>query len=196
MIVMAATIEEPRRKRLPLRKVEDLPEPPRARWYAVHTQAKKEWLANIMLREAHYWTFFPRMFVNVRHARRSEAILRPYLPRFVFAQVLPSQEFWPINELHGVSCILRTPEGEPKPMPDDQMARLIAKAAPDGLITPEEEERAPKVTFTPGEPVKVVDGPFSGFPGTVEDMDGASHVRVDLGAFVASVPVGWVVRCG
>lgn len=181
------------RPRLPLRRVEDIPEPPRARWYAVHTRARAERGVNLRLREARYWTFYPQILVVTNHARSSDEIAQPFLPRYVFAQVLPDQDFFTIAETAGVSCIIHGADGAPMPIDDRQMARLIAMAAPDGIVTLDRPSE-PAISFAENEPVIAAEGPFEGHHGLVVAMDGKHRATVEFGNFEVSLPVEWLRR--
>jgi transcriptional antiterminator NusG len=53
-----------------------------------------------------------------------------------------------------------------------------------------EEVETPKVSFLKGESVKIIDGPFSGFIGTVEEIfDDKKKLNVVVKIFGRSTPV-------
>ena len=56
-------------------------------------------------------------------------------------------------------------EKEPVPLRDSEVYQLLGKV--DEMAEKEEENAAP---FVKGEPVKVIDGPFNGFDGTIDDI--------------------------
>ncbi|MCP4306586.1 MAG: hypothetical protein GY788_17290 [bacterium] len=189
-----------KRKRLALRKVSDLPEPPRAKWHAVHTKARSEELVNLLLRERGWWTFYPQRLTTVTHARKADEVLRPYLPRYVFLSALPHQDVFDVNELPGVSTVLWS-TGGPLVIADRDIAVMQAGADRDGVIRYGPAEETPRIEFEPGTKLRVQQGPFVGFEGEVIAMEtsaGAEYVALVLeflgGPTKASLPVSWVAR--
>ena len=80
-----------------------------------------------------------------------------------------------VNGLDGVIGFLG---GDyPRPMTDEEVANVKASAGG------EEAKAKPKVTFEPGEPVKIVDGAFMASEGTVQSVD------PDRGRLVVSVSI-------
>jgi transcription antitermination factor NusG len=202
--MQAATVMVDRRAAAPRghlpierRKIEDLPDPPRAKWIAVHTEAGQEHTANFHLRQAKFWTFFPVEMRRVRHARRETDVKRAYLSRYVFVQLLPSQDWNIIQRLPGVSTVAYGSDG-PLVIPDRQMAALLLLARPDGLVTRKPPPAPLRIILDPGDEVRVLDGPFAGCTGTVNEagVDREGNVHLDLQVFrqptPTTVPAGWV----
>ncbi len=76
--------------------------------------------------------------------------------------------------------------GKPQPISEDEAARI--------LNTKEEAAAAPKtkikVDYEIGDSVKVLDGPFAGFNGIVEELDfDRSRVKVSVSIFGRATPV-------
>ncbi|MCP4308448.1 MAG: hypothetical protein GY788_26930 [bacterium] len=187
-----------KRKRLEMRKVSDLPEPPRAKWHAVHTKARSEELVNLLLRERGWWTFYPQRLATVTHARKTDEVLRPYLPRYVFLSALPHQDVFDVNELPGVSTVLWSADG-PLVINDREIAVMQARADRNGVIPEEAAKDTPRIVFEPGTKLVVTQGPFTHFEGEVIAMEtsaGAPYVALALqflgGPTKASLPIGWV----
>ena len=53
----------------------------KASWYAVHTHPHKEFKAFEHLRRQNYQGYLPRYLKTIRHARKSERVIRPFFPR-------------------------------------------------------------------------------------------------------------------
>jgi transcriptional antiterminator NusG len=73
-----------------------------------------------------------------------------------------------------------------RPLPiRDEEADVILRRVQDGT-----EKPRPKVLFEPGQLVRVTDGPFNDFNGTVEEVNyDKSRVRVAVSIFGRSTPV-------
>lgn len=179
------------------RRLGDLPQPQRARWMAVHSNARQEATANFHIREAGFWTFYPVRMVRVRHARQEEDVLRPYLPRYVFVQIMPRQDWNVINRLPGVSTIVYGTDG-PLLIHDKDMASLISLADPDGLIKEPPKPPGLRIVLDIGDHVRVEEGPFSGFTAIVEGLDTGGSLSISIDIFgrptPVTLPIGWVSR--
>ena len=64
------------------------------RWYVVHTAPNGEARATAHLRRQGFETFMPRFAKLRRHARRTEKILAPLFPRYLFIQMNLSVDRW------------------------------------------------------------------------------------------------------
>ena len=72
----------------------------------------------------------------------------------------------------------------PPSVPDEQVTRITAQVQ-QGTAAPK-----PKVHFVEGDTVRVIDGPFSNFSGTVEEVQGDKQkVRVQISIFGRATPV-------
>jgi transcriptional antiterminator NusG len=74
---------------------------------------------------------------------------------------------------------------DPVPLRDHEVRRLLGQV--DTLV---DAEATLEVPFTKGEPVKVIDGPFNGFTGTVEEIfDERKKLNVTVKIFGRNTPV-------
>jgi len=74
----------------------------------------------------------------------------------------------------------------PVPLRQSEINRILGKVE-DAI---HQETEAPKMSFMKGESVKVIDGPFSGFIGTVEEIfDDKKKINVVVKIFGRSTPV-------
>jgi transcriptional antiterminator NusG len=94
---------------------------------------------------------------------------RSYLPGYVLIEAkLTGEVIQSLVNIPNVIDFLRDKaknENRPVPLQQSEVNRIL------GTID-EIQETAPEVSYTIGEPVKVCDGPFSGFSGTVEEVNG------------------------
>jgi transcriptional antiterminator NusG len=72
----------------------------------------------------------------------------------------------------------------PVPLKPDEVDSILAQ------IEERQEKVAPKVTFEPGETVKVTDGPFQNFTGVIEEIDpDRGKLKISVSIFGRSTPV-------
>ena len=72
----------------------------------------------------------------------------------------------------------------PTPVPDAEVARITSQVA-EGTAAPK-----PKVQFSVGDAVRVIDGPFANFNGSVEEVQAdKGKVRVQISIFGRATPV-------
>ena len=123
--------------------------------------------------------------------RKSE---RKFFPGYVLVQILTHQdakttriddESWHlIKETSKVMGFIGGTADRPLPIKDSE-AEVILQRVQDGV-----EKPRPKVLFEPGELVRVTEGPFNDFNGTVEEVNyEKSRLRVAVLIFGRSTPV-------
>ncbi len=115
---------------------------------------------------------------------------RKLYPGYVFMEVeprddgkIPDAVWFVIKETMGVGDFIGT-EGVPTPMRDTDVAKM--------LLETERPEETPsiKVEFSKGDVVKIREGAFENFEGTVDDIDSERGiVRVNVTIFGRSTPL-------
>ena len=108
-----------------------------------------------------------------------------FFPGYVLVQMeLDDQSWHLVKETPRVMGFIGGKADKPAPITDKE-ADLILQRVHDS-----EEAPRPKTMFEPGELVRVVDGPFNDFTGTVEEVNyEKSRVRVAVLIFGRSTPV-------
>jgi transcriptional antiterminator NusG len=93
-----------------------------------------------------------------------------------------SDEAWVlVRTTPGVTSFVGA-QNKPTPIRDDEVQAIVAFV--------EQKEPIYKAQFTQGEAVKITDGPFSDFLGTVESIDeGKGKVKVLVSIFGRETPV-------
>lgn len=122
--------------------------------------------------------------------RKSE---RKFFPGYVLIQVATdggptptmSSEAWHlIKETPKVSSFIGGTADRPMPISDAEADRILSRVAASA------EKPQPKVLFSEGQMVRVIDGPFNDFNGVVESTDyDKSRVRVAVLIFGRSTPI-------
>lgn len=110
---------------------------------------------------------------------------RKFFPGYVLVQMDMNQDTWHmVKETPKVSGFIGGDGTQPEPMSDEEVARIFQQVE-EGAASPKA-----KMNFTEGETVKVVDGPFSDFNGTVEEVKPEKgKVKVLISIFGRATPV-------
>ncbi|MDR0718763.1 MAG: transcription termination/antitermination protein NusG [Treponema sp.] len=117
---------------------------------------------------------------------------RKFLPGYILVEMdLPDKE-WKITtskirKIQGVSGFLgATADKKPNALTGDEARGILQKS---GELKGERPART-RQSFNPGEQVKMVDGPFESFTGTIEEVNQEkSKLKVMVGIFGRNVPV-------
>ncbi len=120
--------------------------------------------------------------VEVRRGQRVQAE-RKYFPGYVLAKLDLQDDLWHlVKDTPKVTGFL----GAGKPMPiSEREANQLIKQIQEGIERPR-----PSIIYDIGEEVKVTDGPFASFNGTVEDIDEEkSKLKVSVSIFGRATPV-------
>lgn len=149
-------------------------------WYVVHTHSNAEGRALDNLMRQGFQTYLPRYRKRRSHAGRVEMVLRPLFPRYLFVAFDPEAVRWrAILSTFGVADLIRRGE-RPTPLPAGVVDSLQAQEAAGGLMPREPDLR-------PGEPVRVVEGPFAEFVGRVIALKDSQRVTILLDLLGRSV---------
>lgn len=123
---------------------------------------------------------------EVIEVRRGKKVTseRRFMPGYVLVRMEMSDEgYHLVNSINRVTGFLG-PQGRPMPMRDAEVNQILNRV--------QEGEEAPRslITFEIGEDVNVVDGPFEGFSGEVEEVDDeAQSLKVSVSIFGRATPV-------
>lgn len=110
---------------------------------------------------------------------------RKFFPGYVLVQMTMNDDTWHlVKSTPRVSGFIGGKASEPTPLTDAE-AQAILQQVQDGSDQPRH-----KFSFEPGELVRVTEGPFADFNGTVEDVNyEKSKLRVAVSIFGRSTPV-------
>lgn len=121
--------------------------------------------------------------IEVRRGKKVTAERR-FMPGYVLVRMeMSDQGYHLITSTNRVTGFLG-PKGKPMPMRDAEVNAILNRV--------EEGESAPKlmISFDIGEKVKVNDGPFEDFDGTVEEVDEDNQrLKVTVSIFGRATPV-------
>jgi transcriptional antiterminator NusG len=162
-------------------------------WYVVHTYSGYENRAKLALEQRIKEFGKSEMFGEVlipsekvvevvKGERRTSS--RKFFPGYILVQMDLNDETWYV--------VKNTPKvtgfvggaTHPTPISEDEVRNILGQME-EGRVNPR-----PKYEFRVGEPVKVIDGPFSNFSGVVEDVNpDKGKLRVLVSIFGRSTPV-------
>jgi transcriptional antiterminator NusG len=119
--------------------------------------------------------------IEVKDGKR-RTVERRVFPGYILVYMLMTEESWyVVRNTPGVTGFVGM-GNDPTPLRPEEVAQIIKRM----------EAEAPriKVTFRPGEMVRIVDGPFNDFRGTVSEIDmERAKVRVMVNFFGRDTPV-------
>jgi len=164
------------------------------KWYVVHTYSGYEHKAKAALEERvrslHMDAKIGKVLVPVERVQelgkggQRKIASRKFFPGYIFVNMILDDETWHV--------IKNTPKitgfvghsTNPPEVPESEVFG-IEQQMEEGALRPK-----PKVLFEVGEAIKVVDGPFQDFNGTVEEVKpDKGKVRVLISIFGRATPV-------
>ncbi len=123
--------------------------------------------------------------VEIRRGRKVNAE-RKFFPGYVLVKMhLTDEAYHLIKNTPKVTGFLGAQGGsKPTPVPEREVQRIV------GAIEEGVERPKPTVSYEIGEQVRVTDGPFASFTGSVEDVDEErARLRVTVSIFGRATPV-------
>jgi transcriptional antiterminator NusG len=144
------------------------------RWYAIHTYAgyenrAKESLENLIAREKMTelveQVVLPTEEVAEIKDGKKKIATRKIMPGYILVQMELNDDTWRlVKDASGVAGFVG-PGKTPTPLTEDEVKNIL------GMM--EETGEAPrlKISFEKGDRVKVIDGPFLNFGGTVSEVN-------------------------
>src|SRR5882762_259711 len=163
------------------------------RWYIVHAYSNFENKVMESIREQAKQRGLTHLFdeimvpkekvVEVRRGRKVDAE-RKFFPGYVLVKMeLTDEAYHLIKNTPKVTGFLGS-GSKPMPVSEKEVARII------GAIEEGVERPKPTIQFEIGEQVRVTDGPFASFNGSVEQVDEErARLRVTVSIFGRATPV-------
>ena len=164
------------------------------RWYVVHAfsgfekqvqQSLREHIKRAGMEEHFGEILVPTEDVVEMRGGQKRTSERKFFPGYVLVQMEMTDDTWHlVKSVPRVTGFIGGTSARPTPITEKE-AQAIMDQVQAGVDKPR-----PKFSFAPGELVRVVDGPFQDFNGTVEDVNyEKSKLRVAVSIFGRSTPV-------
>ncbi len=163
------------------------------KWYIVHVYSGFESKVKTALMEKIASSSHPNKFGDiivpteeivelVKGKKRTSS--RKFYPGYILIRMELDDETWHIvNDMAKVSGFLGGRE-KPAPLSDEEVEQILSRMEA-GKLKPK-----PKYFFETGDEIRVIDGPFRNFNGTVEDVNHEKgKIRVLVSIFGRSTPV-------
>jgi transcriptional antiterminator NusG len=163
------------------------------KWYIVNTHTGYEHRAKASLEEIirskSMEEFFGEILIPAENVvqlvkGQKQTRSRKFFPGYMFVNMVMKEETWHLvknaNHISGFVGGMTNPP----PVPEEEVLRITEQMA-EGAEAPK-----PRVDFEEGESVRVIDGPFSNFNGTVEEINlEKGKVKVLVSIFGRPTPV-------
>jgi transcriptional antiterminator NusG len=170
------------------------PANPDLRWYVVHAYSGMEKAVerNILerIQRAGMQDKFGRILVPMEEVvevknGQKKTTERKFFPGYVLVEMVMGDDTWHlVKHTNKVTGFVGGAKNRPAPISEAEVAKIVNQMQ-EGTDKPRH-----KVEFVVGEYVRVKDGPFTDFNGSVEDVNyDKSKVRVSVTIFGRSTPV-------
>jgi transcriptional antiterminator NusG len=144
------------------------------KWYAIHTYSGYENRVKTNIehkvqvegyREKVARVLIPaKRYVEIKAGKKHE-VMRNIMPGYVLIEMEPDEEIFAIvQKIPGVSAFLGD-EGKPSPIDSGEVANVI------DTIEERSDRQRSAIAYHVNDQVKVIEGPFANFIGTVEHVD-------------------------
>ncbi|OGI49873.1 MAG: transcription termination/antitermination protein NusG [Candidatus Muproteobacteria bacterium RIFCSPHIGHO2_12_FULL_60_33] len=164
------------------------------RWYVVHTysgfekavvRSLKEHIRNAGMEDRFGEILVPTEEVVEMKSGQKRTSERKFFPGYVLVKMEMDDETWHlVKDVPKVSGFIGGSGSKPTPITDKE-ADAILRQVQEGV-----EKPRPKFSFMAGELVRVIDGPFQDFNGTVEDVNYEKNkLKVSVSIFGRQTPV-------
>jgi transcription termination/antitermination protein NusG len=162
-------------------------------WYIVHTYSNFEKKVAESIREQAEAQGLADRFeevlvpteevVEMRRGRKIQSE-RKFFPGYVLVKMELSDETYHLIRNTGKVTGFLGSGNRPMPVPDAEVARIMNQVQ-EGIERPK-----PVISFEIGEQVRVCDGPFASFSGSVEEVDSdRARLKVAVSIFGRATPV-------
>ncbi len=149
-------------------------------WYAVYTKSRTEKKVVQQIQEQGLTAYVPLIKTMRQWSDRKKQVEVPLISGYVFVNIL-EREFYPILNTEGIVCFV-TFNGKAAAIPEKQIESL--KMAVNSNLPVEICHQS----FSPGEQVRVIEGPLKGVEGELLCFNGKRKLVLRLN------PIGYLLK--
>lgn len=163
------------------------------RWYIAKTmtgqegkihRALKERVVNYKMTDSFAEILVPEETVVTNAGGKKRTIKKKLFPGYILIKMIMNDKTWHlVKDADKITGFVGGTIDKPQPISDEEAAYMTNQAE-EGFKKP----RA-NVDFIEGETVKVVEGPFASFVGTIEAVNEKGKIRVSVSIFGRPTPV-------
>jgi len=166
-----------------------------ATWYILKVQPEREsrirnllyeQIRNKGLGDVIRQILIPSESVAEHRGGKKRVVEQKTYPGYLFVEMdIDNDEAWYlVMETAGVSGFVSSDTRRPVPLPEEEINRILK------VIDDRKEKPKPRVEFEPGKRVRIKEGPFENYEGTVEEVyPERGQLKVNVFVFGRSTPV-------
>lgn len=172
---------------------EEAKEDPRFNWYIAHvlsgyegrvSKTLKERILNYKMSEYFAEILVPEETVVTNVNGKKRNIKKKFFPGYLLVKMIMTKDTWHIvKNTDKVTGFIGGTADNPLPISTEEANRILGQAE-EGFKKPRSES-----TYNAGDSVKVIEGPFKSFVGTVEAVSPNGKLKVNVSIFGRPTPV-------
>lgn len=166
----------------------------KARWYIVHTYSGFEQRVQKTIQEMsrtgqdqgliEQVVVPTEKVIELAKGGEKRTATRKFYPGYIMVKMIMTDLSWHLIQTIPKVTGFVGGKNRPAPMQDNEAARILS------LMETRQETPRPKFNFDKGDEVRVIDGPFGGFNGVVEDVNyDKGKLKVSVSIFGRQTPV-------
>jgi len=163
------------------------------KWYVIHTQTGQEEKVKTAIenkvKQSQVGERISQVLIPTEHVSeikdgKKKLTRRKFFPGYILVEMdLDEQSWYLIKSTPGVSGFIGSGR-KPIALNDDEVSNIQKQ------IEEKKEKPIPKVIFEKGENVKVIEGPFTNFNGTIDEVNPQKgKLKVSVSIFGRATPV-------
>lgn len=163
------------------------------KWYVAHalsgfenrvTKTLKERILNHNMAEYFSQILVPEESVVTNVNGKKRTIKKKFFPGYVLIKMKMNDKTWHlVKNTDKITGFIGGTKTKPLPISDEEAASMLNQAD-EGFKKPRSN-----VDYAEGESVRVIEGPFASFVGTVEAVTDKGKIRVNVSIFGRATPV-------